>query len=281
MAQIIEKRELAPGCKLFRVEAPLIAAKAQPGQFVVLRIEETGEKIPLTIAQADPGNGLISIIFQEVGKTTLRLGELGVGDEILDIVGPLGHPTLIDNYGTVVAIGGGIGVAPVYPIISALKKQENYIISIVGARNKNYLILEEEVNEASHQLLITTDDGSYGRHGFVTDELRRLVEGGLQPDLVIAIGPLVMMRAVCAFTKKHQLKTLVSLNPIMVDGTGMCGSCRVTVGGHTRFVCVDGPEFDGHQVDFEELKMRQAIYHDEEEQATERYKQSKLSCGRC
>jgi ferredoxin--NADP+ reductase len=248
---------------------------------VILRTEEPGERIPLTIAQANPEEDTITLIFQEVGKTTIRMGELEAGDEILDVVGPLGHPTHIEDYGTVVAIGGGIGVAPIYPIIRALRKQDNYVISIIGARSENYLILAEEVKAVSHQLLITTDDGSYGRHGFVTDELRRLIEGGLQPDLVIAIGPVVMMQAVCALTKKHQLKTMVSLNPIMVDGTGMCGSCRVSVGGHTRFVCVDGPEFDGHQVDFEELKKRQAIYLPEEQQATELYQQNKPSCGRC
>ncbi len=281
LSQIVEKKELAPSCKLFRLKLPLIARKAQPGQFVALRIEETGEKIPLTIASADPEKGLITIIFQEVGKTTLRLGELGVGDEIQDVVGPLGQPTHIKAYGTVVAIGGGIGAAPIYPIIRALKRQNNYVFSIIGARSENYLILTKEISAASHQLLITTDDGSFGRHGFVTDELRRLVAGGVQPDLVIAIGPVVMMQAVCAFTRKHRLKTIVSLNPVMVDGTGMCGSCRVTVGGHTRFVCVDGPEFDGHQVDFEELKLRQAIYLAEEKQAVELYKRNRPGCGRC
>jgi ferredoxin--NADP+ reductase len=281
LAQIIEKRNLAPGCKLFKLKAPLIASKAQAGQFVILRTDEPGERIPLTIAQANPEEDTITVIFQEVGKTTIRMGELGVGDEILDVVGPLGHPTRIEDYGNVVAIGGGIGVAPIYPIIRALRKQNNYVISIIGARSENYLILIEEVKAVSHQLLITTDDGSYGRHGFVTDELRRLIEGGLQPDLVITIGPVVMMQAVCALTKKHQIKTMVSLNPIMVDGTGMCGSCRVAVGGHTRFVCVDGPEFDGHEVDFEELKKRQAIYLPEEQQSTEFYQQNKPSCGRC
>lgn len=274
MAEIIEKKDLAPGSKLFKLKAPLIAGKARAGQFVVLMIEESGERIPLTIAHTEPDQGVITIIFQELGKTTARLGEMQVGDVILDVVGPLGHPFRIEDYGRVVAIGGGIGVAPVYPIISALKKRNNYIISIIGARSKNHIILEEEVGAVSDQVLITTDDGSYGRHGFVTDELRRLIEGGLQPDLVIAIGPVVMMQAVCAFTKKHGLSTMVSLNPIMVDGTGMCGSCRVTVGGHTRFACVDGPEFDGHQVDFEELKMRQGIYLTEEKEALEYYRAS-------
>ncbi len=274
MSKIIEKRGLAPGSKLFKLKAPLIAGKAKAGQFVVLRIEEQGERIPLTIAHTDADQGLITIIFQELGKTTTCLGEMRVGDEILDVVGPLGHPFQIKDYGRVVAIGGGIGVAPVYPIISALKKQNNYIVSIIGARSKAHLILEEEVRAVSNQLLITTDDGSYGRHGFVTDELRRLIEGGLQPDLVIAIGPVVMMQAVCAFTEKHRLKTMVSLNPIMVDGTGMCGSCRVSVGGHTRFVCVDGPEFDGHQVDFKELRMRQGMYLTEEKEAMDFYQAS-------
>jgi ferredoxin--NADP+ reductase len=281
LAQIIEKRNLAPGCQLFKLKSPLIASKAKAGQFVILKIDEPGERIPLTIVQANPQEGTITIVFQEVGKTTTRMGELGIGDDILDVVGPLGHPTRIEDYGNVVTIGGGIGVAPIYPIIRALRKQNNYVISIIGARSENYLILVEEVKAVSHQLLITTDDGSYGRHGFVTDELRRLIEGGLQPDLVIAIGPVVMMQAVCALTKKHQIKTMVSLNPIMVDGTGMCGSCRVAVGGHTRFVCVDGPEFDGHEVDFEELKKRQAIYLPEEQQSTEFYQQNKPSCGRC
>jgi ferredoxin--NADP+ reductase len=281
LAEIIEKRELAPGCKLFKLKAPLIAGKAKAGQFVVLRVEEPGERIPLTIAQTDPNQGTITIIFQEVGKTTYLMGELEAGDEILDLVGPLGHPTHIEKYGTVVAIGGGIGVAPIYPIISALRKENNRIISIIGARSKDYLILEDEVSAVSHELLITTDDGSYGRHGFVTDELKRLIAGGRHPDVVIAIGPVVMMQSVCVLTKKHEIKTIVSLNPIMVDATGMCGSCRVTVGEQTRFVCVDGPEFDGHQVDFEELKMRQAIYHPEEKRAFELYQQSRSGCGRC
>jgi ferredoxin--NADP+ reductase len=281
LAKIIEKKELYPGCKLLKIKTPLIAAKAKAGQFVVLRIAEAGERIPLTIAKTEPQQGLITIIFQEVGKTTYHMGELKAGDEILNVAGPLGHPTHIENYGTVVAIGGGIGAAPIYPIISALKKENNQIISVIGARSKNYLILEEEIKAVSHQLLITTDDGSYGKHGFVTDELKRLIEGGLSPNLVIAIGPVIMMQAVCALTKKYRLKTIVSLNPIMVDATGMCGSCRVTIGGQTRFVCVDGPEFDGHQVDFEELKMRQSMYRPEEQHALELYQQEKTACGHC
>ncbi len=281
MAKIIEKKELAPKCYFFKLDAPRIAKKAKAGQFIVFKIGESGERIPLTIAKTDPEQGVVSIIFQEVGKSTIALGKLNEGDDITDLVGPLGHPTRMENYGTVVAIGGGIGVAPVYPIVSGLKKHHNNIITIMGARSRNYLILESEMKEVSRQLIVTTDDGSYGRHGFVTDELMRLLENSLQPDLVIAIGPVVMMQAVCAITKKFQIKTIVSLNPIMVDGTGMCGSCRVNIGGHTHFVCVDGPEFDGHLVDFEELKMRQRIYLDEEKQALEAYKQGQVKCGHC
>ena len=271
--KIIEKEELSMDVKLMKVKAPLVAKKALPGQFIILRIDETGERIPLTMAKMDKEQGLVTIIFQEVGKTTKQLGKLKIGDELLDFVGPLGKPTHIDHLGTVVCVGGGIGVAPIYPIASAFKKNGNNLISIIGARTKELLILEKEMKEISNQLYVTTDDGSYGYHGFVTEMLQKLIDNGLNIDLVMAIGPVPMMQAVCKLTKSYNLKTMVSLNPIMIDGTGMCGGCRVTVGGKTKFACVDGPEFDGHLVDFIELRKRQGTFRNQENTSTERYDQ--------
>jgi ferredoxin--NADP+ reductase len=269
--RIIERQDLAPNVKLFRIETPFIARKAQPGQFVIVRIHEEGERIPLTVADFDREGGTITLIFQEVGKTTKMLGTFREGDEILDVVGPLGRPTEIEKYGTVVCVGGGVGIASVYPITRALKEAGNRVISIIGARSKNLLILEDEIREVSDELYITTDDGSYGRRGFVSDELKRLIEEGWKIDWSIAIGPAVMMRAVAETTRPYNIKTMVSLNSLMVDGTGMCGCCRVEVGGRTRFVCVDGPDFDGHQVNFKLLLSRQRIYLDEEKIALEKY----------
>ncbi len=271
MYRIIERQDLAPNVKLFRIETPFIARKAQPGQFVIVRIHEEGERIPLTVADFDREGGTITLIFQEVGKTTKMLGTFREGDEILDVVGPLGRPTEIEKYGTVVCVGGGVGIASVYPITRALKEAGNRVISIIGARSKNLLILEDEIREVSDELYITTDDGSYGRRGFVSDELKRLIEEGWKIDWSIAIGPAVMMRAVAETTRPYNIKTMVSLNSLMVDGTGMCGCCRVEVGGRTRFVCVDGPDFDGHQVNFKLLLSRQRIYLDEEKIALEKY----------
>jgi len=265
--EIAEVRDLAPEIKLFRVHCPEIAEAVRPGQFVVFRADDYAERIPLTVADSDPDRGLITTIFQIVGASTKKLAMLGVGDVIMDVVGPLGKPSEIEEFGTVVAVGGGIGVAPVYPIARALKDAGNKLISIIGARTKDLLILEDEMREISDELLITTDDGSYGIHGFVTDALAQLYERGEKLDRVVAIGPVVMMRAVANATRAKGTPTIASLNSIMIDATGMCGCCRVDVGGSTKFACVDGPEFDAHLVDFDELMRRQAMYEREEYRA--------------
>jgi ferredoxin--NADP+ reductase len=265
---IVDARLLAASVKQFKVSAAEIAKKRKPGQFVVLRTHEEGERIPLTIADADPAAGTITLIFQEVGKSTMQLGKLKAGDSILDLIGPLGRPTHIENFGTVVCIGGGIGIAPVYPIAKGMREAGNKVISIIGARTKDLLILEEEMGAVSHVLKVSTDDGSYGYHGFVSDVLQDVIDEGNPIHLVVAIGPVPMMRVVCNVTRSRSIKTVVSLNPIMVDATGMCGACRVSVGGKTRFVCVDGPEFDGHEVNFAELVKRQRAYLDQEQQAS-------------
>ena len=271
MYEIVEKKELAHTVYQFKVKAPMIAKKRKAGQFVVLRINEMGERVPLTIVDSDPEKGTITIIVQEVGKTTAMLGNMGVGDRILDVVGPLGHPTHIEDYGIVVCVGGGIGTAPVLPIARAMKEAGNKVISIIGARNKSLLILEEEMREVSDELHITTDDGSYGHHGFVTQVLQMFIDEGMKIGCVVGIGPVPMMRAVSNVTKPYGILTMVSLNPIMVDGTGMCGACRVTVGGENRFVCVDGPEFNGAEVDFDELMQRNRAYFKEEKRAMEEF----------
>ncbi len=269
MNKILKKRILADDVKEFEVEAAQIARQRKAGQFVIVRPTETGERIPLTIADADPEKGTITLIFQEVGKTTMLMGTFEEGDSILDVVGPLGRPTHIEKFGTVVCMGGGIGVAPMHPIAKAMKEAGNRVIAIIGARTEKLLIMQNRMKKASDELLISTDDGSFGVHGFVTDILQSLIDKGEKIDLVVAIGPVPMMAASCKLTGKYNLPTVVSLNPIMVDGTGMCGACRVTVGGKTRFVCVDGPEFDGHEVDFTELVKRQRAYLPQEKQARE------------
>ena len=271
MFPIVEAKPLAAAVKQFKIAAPEIAKKRRPGQFVVLRINEEGERIPLTIADADPEAGIITLIFQEVGKSTAQLGRLKTGDSISDLIGPLGVPTHIEKFGTVVCIGGGIGIAPVYPIAKGMREAGNTVISIIGARNKDLLILEEEMAKVSHALKVSTDDGSYGYHGFVSDILQDVIDAGTTINLAVAIGPVPMMRVVCNVTRNRNIKTVVSLNPIMVDATGMCGACRVTVGGRTRFVCVDGPEFDGHEVNFAELVKRQRAYVNEEKRAFEEF----------
>lgn len=272
MYKIVEKRILSPTVKLFVISAPLIAEKAQPGQFVILRLDEKGERIPLTIADFDRGKGTITVIFMEVGKTTTELGRMEEGDSILNLVGPLGNQSEIEDIGTVVCVGGGVGIAPVYPIARALKEAGNKVLSIIGARSKDLLILEEEMREVSDELYIATDDGSAGHHGFVSDVLKQLIDEGRKIDRVIAIGPVIMMKVVAGVTKSYGIKTVVSLNPIMVDGTGMCGGCRVTVGGEVRFACVDGPEFDGHLVDFDSLIKRNCRFLKEEGVSMEEYK---------
>jgi ferredoxin--NADP+ reductase len=269
--QIIDARLLATAVKELKITAPEIARRRKPGQFVVLRISEEGERIPLTIADADPQKGVITLIFQEVGTSTAKLGKLKAGDSISDLIGPLGVPTHVEKFGTVVCVGGGIGIAPVYPIAKAMQEAGNTVLSIIGARTKDLLILEEEMAKVSNVLKVSTDDGSYGYHGFVSDVLQDIMDQGTTINLVVAIGPVPMMRVVCNVTRNKNIKTVVSLNPIMVDATGMCGACRVTVGGRTRFVCVDGPEFDGHQVDFAELVKRQRAYLDQEKQAYESF----------
>lgn len=276
MYKIITKRVLASNIKLITVYAPLVSKKNKPGQFVVLRIDESGERIPLTIVDSDPEKGTITLIFQEAGKTTAKLGRLKEGEFIQDILGPLGNPSEIKGYGDVIVIGGGVGTAVAYPEARALKTAGNRITTIIGARNKDLLILEEEMKALSDEFYITTDDGSSGHHGFVTDILKKLIEEKRKIDLVIAIGPTVMMKAVAGMTRPHNIKTLVNLNPIMIDGTGMCGGCRVTVGNQTKFVCVDGPEFDAHLVDFDQLLTRQRIYLDEESKAL---KLHEVRCG--
>ncbi len=266
MYKILEKRVLSPDIKWFNIYAPQVAKKAKAGQFVVLRIHEKGERIPLTIADYDRERGTILIVFQEIGKTTKLLGTLNEGDEILDFVGPLGIPfKLEEDAKNVVLIGGGVGIPAIYPKAKELYKEgKRRIISIVGARNKDLLIMREEMKASSHELLIATDDGSEGTKGFVTTVLQNLIDEGRDLDVVIAVGPTIMMKMVAKTTKPYNIPTLVSLNPIMVDGTGMCGSCRVTVGGQVKFACVDGPIFDGHKVDFDELMRRNKMYVDKE-----------------
>lgn len=269
MYEITEKIELSHGVYIFKIKAPSIAKKRKAGQFVIIRTDEHGERVPFTIMDSNDEDETITILVQEVGKSTAVLCGMNKGDYILDAVGPLGHPTHIEKYGTVVCVGGGIGTAPVLPIAKAMKAGGNKIVSIIGARTHGLVILEKEMREVSDELHVTTDDGSYGHHGFVTEVLQKFLDEGVTVDMVLAVGPLPMMRAVCKVTKPFNVQTLVSLNPIMVDGTGMCGACRVTIGDKTRFVCVDGPEFDGHEVDFDEIIKRNRTYFKEEKRAME------------
>lgn len=269
--KIVKAEFLAPDIKLFEIVAPRIAKKRQAGQFVIVRIHEHGERIPLTIADSDVEAGTITLIVQGVGKTTKLMNTLEAGDCILDVVGPLGKPSEVKAYGTVVVIGGGVGTAIAYPTAVAMKEAGNYVISIVGARTKELVILEDEIRAISDETHITTDDGSYGTKGFVTDKLKGLIEEGRKLDFVLAIGPIPMMRAVAETTRPYGIKTVVSLNSIMVDGTGMCGGCRVIVGGSSQFACVDGPEFDAHQVDFQILAQRNAQYVEAERKALQEF----------
>lgn len=264
MNKIIKKEVLNPQITLLEVEAPVIAKRAEPGQFIILRIDEQGERIPLTIADFDREMGTVTIIFQKVGKTTNLLGELKEGDYILDFAGPLGRPTELEGYQNVAVIGGGLGTAIAYPQAKKLHKMGAEVDVIAGFRNKDIIILEHELKANASNVYITTDDGSNGTKGFVTDILKQQIESGKKYDLVIAIGPLIMMKMICKLTEEYGIKTIVSMNPIMVDGTGMCGGCRLTVGGETKFACVDGPDFDGHLVDFDEAMRRQGMYKDKE-----------------
>jgi NAD(P)H-flavin reductase len=265
---------LVPGIHLFQVAAPAVAKKAQPGQFVVVRIDEKGERIPLTIADWDEEQGSVTIVFMEVGTTTARLALLKAGDTIADFVGPLGLPTHIEKFGTVVCVAGGFAVATIVPIARAMREKGNKVISIMGARSKDLLFWEDKLRSVSDQLIVTTDDGTYGRKGVVTVPLKELLESGEKVDRVIAIGPSIMMKFCSLTTVLFGVKTIVSLNPIMVDGTGMCGCCRVSVGGETKFACVDGPDFDGHQVDWDLLFARQRIYLGEEKHSFEQWQRS-------
>ena len=260
MFPIVEARFLAPDIKLFRVVAPRVARKQRAGQFVIVRLHDRGERIPLTIAGSDPADGTITLIVQGIGKTTKLMNRLEAGDAILDVVGPLGHASELGPHGTVVVIGGGVGTAIAYPTAKAMKAAGNTVVSIVGARSKEFVILEDEVRAVSDETHVTTDDGSYGEKGFVTAKLQALLDAGRKPDLVLAIGPVPMMSAVAELTRPLGIKTIVSLNSIMVDGTGMCGGCRVITRGKAKFTCVDGPEFDAHEVDFGVLARRNNAY---------------------
>jgi len=279
MHKIVRTDTLAPSMFLLEVEAPKVAGKRKPGQFIILRIDEKGERVPFTISDSDSARGTLTLIYQVVGKTTAQMSNLKVGDTILDVVGPLGKPTHIEKLGTVCCIGGGTGIAIAYPIAKALGEVGNKVISILGSRNKELLFYEDEVKAISDELVICTDDGSYGQKGLVTEMLKQLIDRGEDLKLVVAIGPVPMMKFVSLMTKEYEVPTIVSLNPIMIDGSGMCGCCRVVVDGKTKFACVDGPEFDAHKVDFELLTKRLATYRDEETEAYELY-QHECKIGR-
>ncbi len=278
MFKILDKKTLSPGVYQYVIEAPLVARKAQPGEFIILRVDENGERIPLTIADFDREKGTITILFQAVGASTEELAELNAGDSLSDFAGPMGKPSDIHKMGTTICVGGGIGVAPIFPIARGMKQNGNKVISIIGSRNKDLLILEDAMKEASTELHVATDDGSYGRKGFVTDILKDIIESGEPIAEVIAIGPVVMMRAVAETTRPYGVKTVVSLNPIMVDGTGMCGCCRVHVGDETKFACVDGPEFDAHKVDFKGLMARQKMYKEQEKCSCDKHHAEGSGC---
>ena len=271
MFEILKRQEMADGTVVLNeISAPKIAKKAKPGQFVILKANETGERIPLTMADTNAKKGTLTVIYQVVGKSTALFKSLQVGDRFQDVIGPLGKPTHLEKAGTVVCVGGGTGVAVIHPITRGLKEIGNHVIAIIGARTKDLLILEDKMKAASHELHVCTDDGSYGHHGFVTDVLKEVLEKE-DVKLVVGIGPVPMMKFVTKMTAEYDVKTLVSLNSIKVDGTGMCGCCRVSVGGKTQFACVDGPEFDGHLVDFDELGQRLDAYKQEEQRAYEKY----------
>ncbi|NUN07876.1 MAG: sulfide/dihydroorotate dehydrogenase-like FAD/NAD-binding protein [Ignavibacteriaceae bacterium] len=271
MYKIISADFLAPDIKRFIISAPKIARKRKAGQFVIVRTTEHGERIPLTIADSNSTEGTITIIVQGIGKSTKEINSFNSGDYFTDVVGPLGHPSHIENFGTAVSIGGGVGAAISFPTAVALKEAGNHTISIIGAKTKELVILEKEMRDVCDEVYVTTDDGSYGEHGFVTTKLKNLIDSGTKIDFILAIGPLPMMRAVAELTRPYGIKTVVSLNPVMVDGTGMCGGCRATVDNKTVFVCVDGPEFDAHLVDFDTLMKRNNTYRDFEKTALEHF----------
>ncbi len=272
MAAILTNDNIAPAVFRMVVVAPEVARSRRAGQFVIVRPGPGGERIPLTIADADPERGTITLIYQVVGKTTAVMSLMDPGAEIADVAGPLGQPTHVERFGRVACVGGGIGIAPLYPIAQAMKAAGNDVTAVLGARTRDLLILEPEMRAVVDRVVVVTDDGSYGAKGFVTDALRGLIDSGERPDLVVAIGPTIMMKMVSLLTKEAGVRTLVSLNTIMVDGTGMCGGCRVTVGGQVKFVCVDGPEFDGHQVDFDEMMKRLRTYRRQEAESYEAFR---------
>ena len=267
MYEVVSNQEIAPSVVRMEISAPLIARKRKPGQFVVVRASEEAERVPFTLVDSDPDKGTITLIIQVVGVSSREIVSVKEGEALADVVGPLGRPTHIRKIGIVVSIGGGVGTAVAYPIAKAMKEAGNEVIGIVGARSKDLIILEDEMRRFCDEIIVCTDDGSYGRHGFVTDALKDLISSGKAIDLVLAVGPVIMMKVVCDVTREHGIPTTVSLNPIMVDGTGMCGGCRVEIGGETKFACVDGPEFDGHQVNFDTLIKRLSTYKDLEQQA--------------
>lgn len=267
MNEIVSKEQIAPDTYRYQVRHPKIARKRRAGQFVIVRVHEGGERVPLTIVDSDPEQGTVTLIFQAVGHSTRELADLEVGDSLLDVAGPLGKPTHIEKYGTVCVIGGGYGTAPVLPIAQAFKEAGNRLLGIIGARTKELVILEQELGAICDELRVATDDGSYGTKGFVTDVLAQMLAEGKHIDFVLAVGPTPMMRAVSVLTKAEGIPCMVSLNPLMIDGTGMCGGCRVEVDGQTKFACVDGPEFDGHLVNFDLLQKRQGTYKHEETMA--------------
>lgn len=277
MYEVVSTKELAPKIKQVEICAPDIAGKARPGQFVIVRVDKVSERIPLTVVDWDKQNGTITLIFLEVGVSTEKLGALKIGESISDIAGPLGNPTEIKRYGTVCVVGGGVGTASAFPIARAFKQVGNKVVSIIGARTANLLILEEDMKKVSDEVYISTDDGTKGHKGFVSDVLKMLIDKGYAFDRVYAIGPTVMMRAVANTTKPYNIRTIVSLNPIMVDGMGMCGACRVTVAGKTRFACVEGPEFDAHEVDFGELLKRQMAFTAEEKLSLQRLQERRCN----
>ena len=275
MYQILRREDLTPEIHLLEIAAPEVARKAQAGQFVVIRVDEKGERIPLTIADWNREKGTVTVVFMEVGKTTRKLATLKAGESVATFTGPLGLPTHIEKFGTVVCVAGGFAIATIVPIARAMRAAGNKVISIMGFRNKDLVFWEDRLRNVSDELIVTTDDGSYGRKGMVTVPLKELLEGDEKLDRVVAIGPTVMMKFSSLTTQPFGVKTIVSLNPIMVDGTGMCGVCRVSIGGVTKFTCVDGPDFDGHQVDWDELMARQRIYLDEEKRSLELWQQSR------
>jgi ferredoxin--NADP+ reductase len=284
MFEIVERTEMAQGTIVSNwIKAPKIADKAKPGQFVILRANEKGERIPLTMADTDPAKGLINVIYMVVGKSTALFKTLQVGQSYLDVIGPLGRPTHLEKVGKVICVGGGTGIAVLHPITRGLKQMGNYVYSVIGARSKDLLIMEDQMKAVSDELMVCTDDGTYGHHGFVTDMLKKVLSEDKDVSLAVCIGPVPMMKFCCVITKEFGVKTMVSLNPIMVDGTGMCGCCRVQVGGEMKFACVDGPEFDGHEVNFEELTMRLRSYLGEEKVSYDMFKEGhgggKCSCG--